>query len=83
MPNLKVTLGIGWTVMSIRRGMFYRLAMKLAHKYNWHYAPPIYPEGDTQLWCQWCGFRQTVKRCGEMTKPTTQGEASKQNLTGK
>ncbi|MCZ6897685.1 MAG: hypothetical protein O7D95_03100 [Betaproteobacteria bacterium] len=34
--------------------------MKVAHYYHWHYAPPIYPEGDKQLWCQWCGFRQTV-----------------------
>jgi len=41
---------------------FYRQIMRIAHRFNWHYAPPIYPEGDTQLWCQWCGFRQTVKR---------------------
>lgn len=34
--------------------------MKLAHKYNWHYAPPIYPDGDTMLWCKWCGFREVV-----------------------
>lgn len=39
----------------------YRVLMKLAHRYHWHYAPPIYPEGDTQLWCKWCGFRQTIK----------------------
>jgi hypothetical protein len=44
------------------RGYLYRLTMKVAHKFNWHYAPPIYPEGDTQLWCKWCGFRQTIKR---------------------
>lgn len=43
-------------------GYFYRNMMKLAHKYNWHYAPPIYPDGDTQLWCKYCGFRQTIKR---------------------
>lgn len=41
---------------------FYSTVMKIAHKFNWHYAPPIYPEGDTHLWCQWCGFRQTVKK---------------------
>ena len=41
--------------------IFYRPIMKLAHKYNWHYAPPIYPDGDTQLWCKWCGFCQTIK----------------------
>ncbi|MHA1867545.1 MAG: hypothetical protein ACTSXD_05715 [Candidatus Heimdallarchaeaceae archaeon] len=42
-------------------GVFYRLIMKIAHRYHWHYAPPSYPDGDTQLWCKWCGFRQTVK----------------------
>ena len=30
---------------------FYRLIMKIAHYYHWHYAPSIYPDGDTQLWC--------------------------------
>lgn len=40
----------------------WRLVMRIAHRYNWHYAPPIYPDGDTHLWCHWCGFRQTVKR---------------------
>lgn len=44
------------------KGMLYRVIMKIAHKYNWHYAPPIYPDGDTQLWCKWCGFRETIKR---------------------
>jgi len=39
----------------------YRLVMKVAHRYNWHYAPPIYPENDVQLWCKWCGFRQTIQ----------------------
>jgi len=42
-------------------GCVYQAIMRLAHKYNWHYAPPIYPDGDTQLWCKWCGFRQTIK----------------------
>ena len=44
------------------RGYFYRALMRIAHKYNWHYAPPIFPSGDAQLWCQWCGFRQTYKK---------------------
>ena len=39
----------------------YQSIMWLAHRYNWHYAPPIYTDGDTQLWCKWCGFRQTIK----------------------
>lgn len=40
----------------------YRLVMRVAHRYNWHYAPmigPILPEGATQRWCTWCGFRET------------------------
>lgn len=45
-------------------GIIYRLIMRFMHKFNWHYAPPIYPEGDTQLWCKWCGFRQTIKPKG-------------------
>ena len=44
------------------KGLVYRITMRIAHRYNWHYAPPIYPEGNTQLWCTWCGFRQTIKR---------------------
>ena len=43
------------------RGFLYRTLMRIAHRYNWHYAPPTYPEGDMQLWCKWCGFRQTIK----------------------
>ena len=43
------------------RGWIYRLVMRIAHHYNLHYAPPIYPDGDTQLWCKWCGFRQTIR----------------------
>ena len=44
------------------RGFIYRFIVKTEHKYYWHYAPLIYPDGDTQLWCQWCGFRETIKR---------------------
>ena len=36
--------------------------MKLTHRYNWHYAPPIYPDGDTMLCCHWCGFKSVIKR---------------------
>lgn len=48
------------------RGFFYRALMKLAHRYDWHYAPVIGPMSpprndgrDYQRWCKWCGFRQT------------------------
>lgn len=42
----------------------YRPLMRLAHRYNWHYAPVIGPfeDGATQRWCQWCGFRQTIPK---------------------
>ena len=59
------------------RGYLYRLTMKIAHKYNWHYAPPIYPEGDTQLWCKWCGFRQTIKRSGYKAPLSVNDQAEK------
>lgn len=46
---------------------FYAPLMRLAHRYDWHYAPRIGPlycddasdprHGSTQLWCKWCGFR--------------------------
>jgi len=48
--------------MSSLRYLLYKFLMQTAHRFNWHYAPPIYPEGDTQLWCKWCGFRQTIKQ---------------------
>lgn len=44
------------------KGVLYRAVMKIAHRYHWHYAPPICPEGDTQLWCKWCGFRMTLPK---------------------
>lgn len=44
------------------RGLIYRTVMEISHRYNWHYAPPIYPDGDTMLWCKWCGFRDVIKK---------------------
>ena len=44
-------------------GYFYRLLMKVAHHYDWHYAPKIGPfeDGSYQHWCQWCGLRYTLR----------------------
>jgi hypothetical protein len=50
-----------WSFWIMIYAFFYQSIMKIAHRYHWHYAPPIYPDGDTHLWCQWCGFRQTIK----------------------
>lgn len=47
------------------RGWFYRKIMRVAHYFNWHYAPeigPILPENDYQYWCQWCGFRMSFRK---------------------
>ncbi len=43
-------------------GLLYRITMRLLHRWHLHYAPPIYPNGDVQLWCRWCGFRQTLPK---------------------
>jgi hypothetical protein len=34
----------------------YRPVMRLAHRFNWHYAPPMYPDDDALLRCSWCGL---------------------------
>jgi len=47
---------------NIYYGFLYRPLMRLMHRYNLHYAPPIYPDGDTLLWCKWCGFGAAVKK---------------------
>lgn len=59
----------GAGAVSTLRGMFYRTVMRLAHRFNWHYAPLIGPisagdsrdrlHGGYQRWCQWCGFRES------------------------
>ena len=37
--------------------------MTLAHRYGWHKMEESHPEGDTMLWCHWCGLRVvTVRR---------------------
>jgi hypothetical protein len=51
------------------RWVLYRVLMRLAHKYGWHYAPerpepypPQYPPeaGAKLCWCTWCGLRGHV-----------------------
>ena len=64
--DAEINEGLALYLFNNLRGAFYRLVMRIAHKYHWHFAPPIYPDGDTQLWCQWCGFRQTIQRGPKM-----------------
>jgi hypothetical protein len=47
----------------IGRWWWYRAVMKIAHRFNWHYAPPcpqIEP-GETRYWCHWCGLKYTAR----------------------
>ena len=45
--------------------MIYRFVMKLAHHFDWHYAPVLGPIAGGprpfQRWCKWCGLRQSYK----------------------
>lgn len=43
-------------------GLAYRTIMRIAHKFNWHHMKPSYPDGDTMLWCHWCGIRIVTNR---------------------
>ena len=42
--------------------ILYRAIMRFAHRFNWHYAPPINPNGDTVLRCDWCGMTYVKER---------------------
>jgi len=40
----------------------YRWFMSFAHRHGWHKMDEFHPDGDTLLWCQWCGLRVVTKR---------------------
>jgi len=52
----------------ILQGFLYRKIMRLAHRFDWHYAPligplePVEKQGTTEYvrWCKWCGWRERV-----------------------
>lgn len=44
------------------RYWFYRWIMIFAHRHGWHKMDECYPNGDTMLWCHWCGLRVVTKR---------------------
>lgn len=51
-----------WGMMQIPfYGLLYRMVMRLAHRFDWHYAPVHGPfeDGRYQRWCQWCGMRES------------------------
>lgn len=53
-------------ILTLYRRHLYRHVMRVAHRYNWHYAPPMdrmhgeRPNGSINHWCQWCGLRGTT-----------------------
>jgi hypothetical protein len=51
-----------WGVMTIPfYGWFYRMLMRLAHRYDWYHARVCGPfeDGRYQRWCRWCGLRES------------------------
>lgn len=45
--------------------LMYRLVMRIAHRFNWHYMEPMHgiqPDNNSQIWCHWCGARYTLPR---------------------
>jgi len=71
------------------RGYLYRSLMKLAHRFDWHYAPvigPLSPPSEDgrnyQRWCRWCGFRQNLhptpeQRISVILENIARGEADR------
>ena len=62
--HLMVRRWVWEQILSLYRRRLYRHVMRLAHRYNWHYAPPNnIPEPNhnglkvNNHWCQWCGLR--------------------------
>ena len=43
-------------------GYFYRLLMRLSHRFNWHHMKPNphLEKGKIHLWCYWCGARAVL-----------------------
>lgn len=41
-------------------GKRYRAWSRFIHRFNYHYMPLSYPDGDTIAWCHWCGLRDKV-----------------------
>lgn len=44
------------------RWWLYRPIMRLAHRFDWHWAPISgpYEDGARERWCHWCGMRDKV-----------------------
>lgn len=47
-----------WRFIYLR--FFYRMVMRVIHRWGWHDMTRCGPPGDQHEWCQWCGVRATV-----------------------
>jgi hypothetical protein len=49
-------------------GYFYRLLMRLSHRFNWHHMKPNphLEHGKVHLWCHWCGIRSVKTNIEEV-----------------
>ena len=49
-------------------GYFYRLLMRLSHRFNWHHMKPNphLEHGKIHLWCYWCGIRSVKTNIEEV-----------------
>ena len=49
-------------------GYFYRLLMRLSHRFNWHHMKPNpnLEYGKIHLWCHWCGIRSVKTNIEEV-----------------
>lgn len=49
-------------------GYFYRLLMRLSHRFNWHHMKPnpYLEHGKIHLWCHWCGIRSVKTNIEEV-----------------
>lgn len=52
----------------------YRPVMRWMHRHHLHYLKECHPEGDTMLWCEWCGVRYVMPR--NKSEPPTVNEPS-------
>lgn len=45
--------------------------MRLAHRFNWHYACPVIVEdGSIMRWCHWCGMRHIEPKEVKHVRPS-------------
>lgn len=62
-------------------GRAYQMLMRLSHRFNWHHTVTIHPDGDTMIWCQWCGMKYVSHRRGYKPAISTAGAQGQSTAT--